>query len=180
MKKDKKKYLELKDLEWYQEEALTWWLCHGRDHPGKECDLFSKLDPKIQKIMREHTELVRTLFQSLEGDSQSEIDSAQKNLDKFVTDRKKSQGVGYIYFALNRGLVKIGCTSQRPIDRIETLFPSNHPEDGEVVLLHSISTNQRYKIEKEFHDYYVDKCVQGEWFNLSDEDIEIIKEIKKL
>jgi len=179
MKKQKKKYLELKDLDTYQEWMLVCWLCYGGNSPGKEYDWFHALDPKLQKNMRTHTELVRTLVQSMEGDDQSEIDTAQKNLEIFVTQLHKAQGTGSVYFALNRGLVKIGCTSQRPVDRIKTLFPSNHPDDEEVVLLHSIPTNQRFKLEKEFHDCFADKRVGGEWFILTDEDVEIIKEIEE-
>jgi len=85
---------------------------------------------------------------------------------------------GYIYFAGKDDYIKIGRTSGDPNKRVDTLN-SNYPVDS-IKLLHIIKSGDTAKHEKEFHDYFADKRVKGEWFKLTEEDIEMIKEIKEI
>ena len=96
----------------------------------------------------------------------------------FSSPKKERQPrPGYIYFAEKDGHVKIGRTSKTPNERIEDLS-SNLPVPIE--LLHAIKSHDTDKHEKEFHAYFAKSRVKGEWFKLTKEDIEIIKEIKEI
>ena len=66
-----------------------------------------------------------------------------------------------MYFAKKWGLVKIGCCMIPVEVRIKKLKTS-HPRDEEAELLYFIPTNQRLKLEREYHDYFADKRVGGE------------------
>lgn len=86
---------------------------------------------------------------------------------------------GYIY--LLRAVTpdnhyKIGL-SKDPVKRIESMgvklpFP--------IEPLHQFPTNHRFKAEKNLHEKYADKRVNGEWFNLSDADVQEICAIGRM
>jgi hypothetical protein len=77
---------------------------------------------------------------------------------------------GYIYLvkAIMPGTIyKIGYSAE-PVRRIETLgvklpFP--------ITPLHLIPTNDTRVAERQLHDQYISKRVNGEWFNLTPEDV---------
>jgi hypothetical protein len=81
---------------------------------------------------------------------------------------------GYIYLVqaiMPQTLFKIGYSAQ-PVKRIESLgvklpFP--------IAPLHLIPTNDTRTAERELHDKYASKRVNGEWFNLTPDDVIAIR-----
>jgi hypothetical protein len=93
-----------------------------------------------------------------------------------VGENKRKTTSGYIYFLKCQEYVKIGI-SKNPIERVEQvslLLPF------EITLLHVVRSKDIYTTEKEFHNYFSNKRVNGEWFKLSDEDVNVIREIKEV
>ncbi|MGE6893809.1 GIY-YIG nuclease family protein [Priestia flexa] len=92
----------------------------------------------------------------------------------YRVNRQKPQGIIYFVRALcgeQEGLVKIGYTTN-----LKTRLLSLKGESGaEVELLHHIPTTDCLNMEKTLHNIFKSKRITGEWFDLSDEDIELIK-----
>lgn len=80
---------------------------------------------------------------------------------------------GFVYFirAENTGYVKIGRTGDLII-RLQTL---ERDYNTKIEVIHYISTYDTVTLEKTMHKLFADKRVEGEWFNLSDNDIARIK-----
>ena len=80
----------------------------------------------------------------------------------------------YVYFIQQEttNFVKIGFTKEDPIRRLSALKTSS-PFDLKIIGL--IETDNCVKKESELHKQYADKRVKGEWFLLSNEEIEFIK-----
>lgn len=74
----------------------------------------------------------------------------------------------YVMLDRNTGLYKIG-RSKNPIGRERTLQSEKPVID---MVFNFAATN---KDEKKLHDLFIEKRVRGEWFSLSNEDIEFIK-----
>jgi hypothetical protein len=85
----------------------------------------------------------------------------------------QSKVLGYVYFIQEKlfNHVKIGRT--RNLERRFRLFITNLPFDIELVQF--IKTYNYEKIELKLHEFYNAKRVKGEWFKLTDHDIESIR-----
>ena len=74
---------------------------------------------------------------------------------------------GYVYFLKCNQYVKIGRTknmkSRMKVYRVESPFNAK--------LIHSIKTNDCFYLEKYFHKIFNSKRVKGEWFELTNQDI---------
>ncbi|MBA2705837.1 MAG: GIY-YIG nuclease family protein [Blastocatellia bacterium] len=87
--------------------------------------------------------------------------------------RPPPRNVGYVYLIRNpAGLVKIG-RSQNPNIRLRSLMTGSVDK---LELLHTIECQHPHAIERALHRTYSGKRVRGEWFKLTDEDIESIKQ----
>ena len=89
---------------------------------------------------------------------------------KEVIEIKDSVGYVYIIEAVNMGFYKIGMTVnfiQREKNLVLLPF--------DIKLFHKIESNDYIKLERELHKKYADKRVNGEWFRLSQEDLEEIR-----
>lgn len=76
----------------------------------------------------------------------------------------------YVYLVQVNEYVKIGVT-KRLSDRMETFRTSN---PYEVKILDAIPTADAYKAEKELHEMFKEKSMRGEWFKLSDTDVQTV------
>ncbi len=89
------------------------------------------------------------------------------------------KGEGVVYFLLASGGVKDGLTkigfSSNVLTRIKTLM-SEHKCTFDLV--HYLPTNDAPNLEKLIHIIYEDKRIRGEWFNLKDEDLNILRKEK--
>lgn len=92
----------------------------------------------------------------------------------YRVNKQKPQGIVYFVRALagdQEGLVKIGYTTN-----LKTRLISFKAESGaEVELLHHIPTTDCLVMEKTLHNIFKAKRITGEWFDLSEEDIALIK-----
>jgi len=95
-----------------------------------------------------------------------------RNINTSDTVKKKNEK-GYIYFIkADNGLVKIGKTINLK-DRCKNI---KHNNLLETELLFAIKTNNLTKVENNLHKRYENKRYKGEWFSLTKNDIETLKE----
>lgn len=97
-------------------------------------------------------------------------------IDTFPSKNKRAKKTGYVYFLKYGEDTKIG----RAINvktRIKELTKSM---PRRFTLIHTIKTNDYAQCEKNFHDKYKEKRGVGEWFSLSDQDLEDIKKTDKI
>ncbi|MGD7044956.1 GIY-YIG nuclease family protein [Jeotgalibacillus proteolyticus] len=80
---------------------------------------------------------------------------------------------GYVYFVQEymNGTFKIGKTKY--VDKRMNLFSVKLPFENK--LIHLVKTGDHHKTEKAFHHHFSEKRVEGEWFSLSKEDVDWIK-----
>ncbi|QGM30151.1 hypothetical protein GI482_07075 [Bacillus sp. N3536] len=80
---------------------------------------------------------------------------------------------GYIYFVKESqtGLIKIG----KATNVEKRFFSLKVGIPFEIELIHKIQSNNYHLSEQLFHKHFYTKKVTGEWYNLSDKDIEWIK-----
>jgi Meiotically Up-regulated Gene 113 (MUG113) protein len=81
---------------------------------------------------------------------------------------------GYIYVIYWHGYYKIG-QAVRPDQRVKDIG-NMHPVKP--TLVHLIPTDSMNRLEQHLHKWFAGKRVSGEWFNLSNEDIQRIKAVK--
>lgn len=80
---------------------------------------------------------------------------------------------GFVYFlSAGKGLVKVGKTTRQPTARIAEYSPLL-PFD--TTLSHVIECADCGQTEKHIHQILEAQHVRGEWFRLSDDDIEAIR-----
>ena len=93
-----------------------------------------------------------------------------------MEELKDIEGVGCVYFFRHIGLtpVKIGYSSSiSPLDRFER-FKTYAPYGAEI--LGFIPTKEAKKLEEILHKRYHDKRLSGEWFEITNEEVQ--REIK--
>jgi hypothetical protein len=78
---------------------------------------------------------------------------------------------GNVYLLRAGPYYKIGVSTQvdERIKQLSTLPPFD------IELLHTLPTDDMYKLEKQLHERYADKRKNGEWFELDQDDVEYIK-----
>ncbi|GAE35602.1 GIY-YIG nuclease family protein [Halalkalibacter akibai] len=105
----------------------------------------------------------------------------EKNIEEWhdlglVRHRYDSQNLdsGFVYFVRESGnnRVKIG-KAKNPEQRIKSDFGTIMPYEFSVE--HLIQTRNYHKTENLFHRYFDQKRYKGEWFDLSEEEIEWVK-----
>lgn len=89
-----------------------------------------------------------------------------KEIDSRIAKKNQKDALTYLMKNSNNGLYKIG-KSINPDVREKTL----QGEDPYTELIHTINAD----IEKFLHDKFKKKRVRGEWFKLSNRDVEYIK-----
>lgn len=83
---------------------------------------------------------------------------------------------GYVYFLGGHGYCKIG-RAKRVTSRVKQLAIQL---PWPVELVHVIPCADYAKSESALHRYFADQRANGEWFFLSDSDLEFIKAIKRM
>lgn len=101
---------------------------------------------------------------------------AQRVLDKHkpVPQPPKDYGSQWIYVIGNKreGKYKIGMTRRTPDERLADFSPQL---PFSVKLVCAIETNNAPPLESKLHMTFSDKRINGEWFELDEQDIEYIK-----
>lgn len=127
---------------------------------------FKKVDVEFIKQL---CAILNCEFDDLIVDDEREYLSLRKVEKMNYTKSKK----GVVYFVKNAdGYTKIGRTSHLK-HRLSNL---RYEERGEGLnLIHFIETEDTHTLEKTLHKVFSDKCISGEWFALTDEDLAKIK-----
>lgn len=134
------------------------------------CD-FSKKDwDDIRKfISKNYSKLLSFAIKQHEISVLQDRKQRKKECDEMRTKEKEKTSPGYVYLILSdTGHFKIG--KARNIDnrilQLETGLPVT------VQLVGSFQSNYYSKAEKHIHNYFSEKHIKGEWFDLSKQDIE--------
>lgn len=99
-----------------------------------------------------------------------EMNEEVENENKEVKRRKRVKGYVYLLKADN-GLTKIGMTKE--LGQRMTHFTTKLPYGIEMIA--TIKTNDYRELESVLHDKFSKVRKNGEWFDLSDSDIEYVK-----
>jgi len=96
----------------------------------------------------------------------------RRSAEKAQSKHKKRRG--YIYLAhCDTGHYKIG-RSKEPADRIRSL---NTQTPVEITLIHTFEADDMFVAEEKLHRRYINKRMNGEWFELDQTDVETINGI---
>lgn len=101
-------------------------------------------------------------------------ESNQQELDRIIQlPVLTGKAPGYVYFVQEymTGSFKIGKTKH--IDKRMNVFNVKLPFENKLVFL--IKTADHHQTELAFHHYFSDKRLEGEWFNLTRDDLSWIK-----
>jgi hypothetical protein len=83
---------------------------------------------------------------------------------------------GYVYFISDGAAVKIGIAAN-PQQRLGELQTGNGKR---LVLLHAIESNNSRRLEGELHRRFAPNRLAGEWFNLSDSDMQDMRHTRRV
>lgn len=126
---------------------------------------------------REEKERARNLIMRLFEMGYSSEDIRHMMYDrrtKRKTKKKPRPKPGYVYlFKADNGVYKIG-QSVDPDARITSLGVKL-PYELESV--HRIETHDMNELESDLHDRFADKRLEGEWFELTESDVDYIREL---
>lgn len=94
-----------------------------------------------------------------------------------VTNPKQNQNSGFVYIfgSTDTGYFKIGCSTY-PENRLSNYQNTKLP--FQVEMIHKFPVDDKYQAEAELHNIFNKQRSNGEWFELSSEDLQIITEIK--
>jgi hypothetical protein len=84
-----------------------------------------------------------------------------------IPPNKRDEAPGFIYLmrdTVHRQYYKIGL-SRKPRNRARQI--------GQVDLIHAIPTDNMLKAEREFHGHFARRRMEGEWFRLTDKEVEL-------
>jgi hypothetical protein len=98
-----------------------------------------------------------------------------KNQTKFKSNIAKKEDnslCGVYLIQADNGLTKIGCT-KNIINRFSVLKTSS-PCDLKIIGF--VNSTSQYDLEREIHNYFSDRRVKGEWFDLSEAELMALDE----
>ncbi len=108
------------------------------------------------------------------NEREMKLEAQRRERDKTQQQQKK-QKVGYVYLvAADNGLHKIGRSIN--VDKRVTEFGIKLPM--KTWLVHSFKSNKYDHAEAYLHQVFAEKRSHGEWFNLTQEDVDYICSIK--
>lgn len=134
------------------------------------CFIPSKEEWEVIKVIIEHF-YSETTDEEIEKHNESLLFNPEVRLPNNEKKPKRKTG-GYIYFLkADNGLVKIGRAKdlRQRLDHFTAKLPYK------LKLVHSIKTDDSVGLEKVFHEKFHDKRKRGEWFELSDSDLQEVK-----
>lgn len=105
-----------------------------------------------------------------------EILSKSKRITTRKENKRLKNSIGVVYFLYGNGFIKIGKSSNFKYRK--SWFDVKLP--FKVELVHTIKSNDIHACEIIFHKRYEDKRANGEWFNLTAEDVAEIKLVERM
>ena len=134
--------------------------------------------PSLDRMKR-----LSIILKYLRKHSEEEIEEHNEIIKRIREERKNNPyappKTGFIYFASNGKHVKIGLTTRSIEERLEEIKKQVCPKDV-LKVIHTIKTDDVNRTEQSFHTEFKDKRIKGEWFKLTEKDIQEIKEIKEI
>ncbi len=125
----------------------------------------------------EHQQMSKKISDQLWRQAVRKVNAENSLPAKRIDARPKRRTDGYVYLLkCENDLYKIGHTNN-PQSRVQT-FKVELPFDVEYT--HIIECHDRFAIERYFHEYFADKRIRGEWFNLDETDIEYFRAFIKV
>lgn len=103
---------------------------------------------------------------------------SQYRRHKYPTWTRWDLRIGYVYlmyFSLG-DIYKIGVSQnvERRLNDIRSYIPIS------LTIEHIIKTDDTAIVESSFHEYFHDKRIQGEWFDLDKSDIDLFKSMQEV
>lgn len=96
----------------------------------------------------------------------------RERIKQAKSEKRAQNSLGFVYLLQSQsGHYKIGRTTN-PQNRLKT-FSVKLPFEVEYICL--IQVQDMYQMESELHTRFAEKRINGEWFNLSPEDVNYIK-----
>jgi hypothetical protein len=142
---------------------LTRFNSHNRDAPSSE--VIGLMEGFVEILANVLDTCQESLDSEIERRVQLRIGRRLSELVPFKSETKEEQQTWLYLFRHSNGLTKIGFSSN-PTRREKTI----QAEDPRV---HMIATRPgKLHQEKRLHRIFADKRVRGEWFDLSDQDVE--------
>lgn len=169
---------KLPEYNWYK-DCISYMILHGIDDPhikGTNGD-GAKVHPILAMAIITHFRLEEVVFALYNLLKEADIEPLNFIIDSIPeSDELLTDGDSYIYIIKNEvtGLTKIGMTGN-PKRRLKDLDTGNGVRLSYVLceFVQNCST-----LENKLHNMYKDKREAGEWFHLSDSDIDdIAKEV---
>lgn len=99
----------------------------------------------------------------------------RKKDQEMINEYEKGKKFGYVYLMKSgNGYYKIGISKKvkNRLDSLKRQFPV------EIEVIHYIACSDRRKTEAYLHAKYSSKCIEYEWFQLSQKDIDWISSLK--
>lgn len=170
------------------QEFLTWYIDFGKAHLERVASFEDglsrcKASPKHAIQFLQETKSIVEIYESyflsrwakeivrlhLNGGLAEFLETEAKK----IRDARRGAKEGSVYLIkAENGLCKIGKTKN-----IESRMSQFKSFPVKWVLMHSFKTRNHHKAERKLHERFCNKRVNGEWFNLDEEDIDFIKSI---
>lgn len=116
--------------------------------------------------------MLKFILDFYENNSNEEIQEFyQDYLYRKEESKKRVPREGYIYFAEANGKMKIG-RSIKPEDRIKDLSNAN----PDIKLVNQFHTFDAYGVELLVHQYFENRRIDREWFDINKDDIQTLYE----
>ncbi|MBT2572181.1 GIY-YIG nuclease family protein [Planococcus sp. ISL-110] len=134
--------------------------------------MFKKFFSKLSKPQNPTD--AKASFKQIDPEKIYLFETNQQELDRIIQlPSLTGKAPGYVYFVQEymTGSFKIGKTKH--IDRRMNVFNVKLPFENKLVFL--IKTADHHQTEIAFHQHFSDKRLEGEWFNLTREDLAWIK-----
>ena len=162
----------------YEIDGKQWYICSGLATTGSmdicipigELTGMSALD-----IGQAVLALLPIAVNHLEEDRREmaeQQDSAYYSPSTSIPQRTRRQHkAGFVYLLKGDDCYKIGRTKEldKRIDQLSTKLPF------EVELIHTIKTDDMTGLEAQLHERFADGRINGEWFDLSEQDVKLIQ-----
>lgn len=140
----------------------------------------------IFRVKNNFQQFLKKLFSSDQTEKNIPSAAAPQKIYLFQTDQTKLKEIidspfpngkahGYVYFVQEHMNGTFKNCKTKSIEKRMNVFGVKLPFKNELVFL--IKTGNHHQTEVAFHRYFANKRLEGEWFSLSEKDVEWIKNL---
>lgn len=142
---------------------------------GKEAVIWSGVFLLSHTEIEAVIEALRTFYRNHTPEDINKINLENREKIPYPIEKRPTTP-GQVYLLEHGGLYKIGFTS-RPIEARIAQIEYDVGAIGEIEVVHTIYTDDVYSLEAYLHNFFGAQRVHGEWFNLSEKDVNYIKSL---